>query len=136
MRRSKTSVLVVDASVIAPIVADNGPDGKRLRARVRGEMLHAPDLLRVEVLSVLRRQLRLKTITSRQARIAVDDLIDLPIEVYPTEPLLPRAWDLRNNVTAYDACYVSLAESLSCPLLTSEKRLARATTIRCPVETI
>ncbi len=135
-KRSGPSVLVVDASVVAPIVADGGSDGDRLRARVRGEVLSAPDLLPIEVLSVLRRQLRLNTITSPQASLAVDDLMDLPIEIYPTKPLLGRAWDLRNNITAYDACYVSLAESLNCPLLTADARLARAPTVRCAVETI
>lgn len=129
-------MLVVDASAVAPIVADQGADGRRLRARIRGEILSAPDLLRIEVLSVLRRQLFLETVTPQQASAAFDDLMDLPIEIYATKPLLRRAWNLRDNVTAYDACYVSLAVSLGCPLLTSDTRLANAPTITCSVETI
>jgi len=131
-RCSKPSVLVVDASVVAPIVADGGADGERLRERIRGEVLAAPDLL----LSVLRRHLLARTITSHQANVAVDDLLDLPIEVYPTAPLLRQAWNLRNDITPYDACYVSLARSLECVLLTSDARLARTPNIGCTVETV
>jgi len=116
-------------------VADGGADGERLRERVRGEVLAAPDLLRIEVLCVLRRHLLAKTITSRQANVAIDDLLDLPIEVYPTAPLLRQAWNLRDNITPYDACYVTLARSLECVLLTSDARLARSPTIGCTVET-
>lgn len=134
LKQSVPCVLVIDASVVAPIVADDGPDGRTLRARIHNEVLAAPDLLRVEVLSVLRRQLDSKMITSSQATNAVDDLLDLPIEIYPTEALLRRAWDLRDNVTPYDACYVTLAESLDCTLLTGDARLARAPTMRCAVE--
>jgi len=129
-------VLVVDASVVAPVVADGGPDGVRFRERLRGEQLAAPDLLRVEVLSVIRRQLHVATIDATQAEHAVTDLLDLPVTVYPTAPLLRRCWQLRDNLTAYDACYIALAETLGCSLLTADTRLSRAAGTRCPIEVI
>lgn len=129
-------MLVVDASVIAPVVADGGPDGIRLRARLRDEQLAAPDLLRLEVLSVIRRQFQVGTIDATQSERAVTHLLDLPIATYPTEPLLHRCWQLRDNLTAYDACYIALAETLGCILLTADARLARAPGSRCPIEVI
>jgi len=62
--------------------------------------------------------------------------MDLPILTYPTTPLLLRSWQLRSNLTSYDACYVALAEALSCTLLTADERLSRAPGIRCEVEVI
>jgi predicted nucleic acid-binding protein len=129
-------VLVVDASVIAPTVADGGPDGIRYRQRLHGEQIAAPDLLRVEVLSVVRRQLHVGTLDNTQAEQAVTDLLDLPITVYPTAPLLLRSWQLRDNLTAYDACYIALAETLGCGFLTADSRLSRAPGTRCPIEVI
>jgi len=129
-------VLVVDASVVAPAVADGGPDGVRFRQRLHGEQIAAPDLLRVEVLSVIRRQLHVGAIDVTQAEHAVTDLLDLPITVYPTAPLLLRSWRLRDNLTAYDACYIALAETLGWSLLTADTRLARAPGTRCPIEAI
>jgi predicted nucleic acid-binding protein len=127
-------VLVVDASVLAPAIADGGPDGERVRARFSGERLAAPDLVRVEVLSVFRRQLATGALTMRQAASAVDDLMSLPIDIYPAERLLRRAWALRSNVTPSDACYVALAEALECALLTADARLAGAPRTKCRFE--
>jgi predicted nucleic acid-binding protein len=124
-------VLVVDASVVAPLIADGGPDGEQFRAAVRGQTLAAPDLLRLEVLSVVRRHLAAGTVSPRQANNAVDDLLALPIVLYPTTPLLRRCWELRANVTAYDACYVALAETLDVALMTADVRLANAPGTRC-----
>ena len=129
-------MLVVDASVVAPLVADGGPDGDLCRAAVKGQVLSAPDLLRVEVLSVIRRHVASGQLTVRQANRAVDDLVALPIRVYPTAPLLQRCWDLRANVTSYDACYVALAEALGVPLLTCDAKLATAPGTRCTFELI
>ena len=92
--------------------------------------------MRVEVLSVLRRQHRRGALDAGQVAAAVDDLLDLEVEIYPTGPLLRRAWDLRENVTAYDACYVALAEALGCPLLTADARLSRAAGPTCEVELV
>lgn len=124
-------MLVVDASVVAPLVADGGPDGDLFRRAARGQILVAPDLLRVEVLSVVRRHVAAGTLSSQQANHAVDDLLALPVTLYPTTPLLRRCWELRENVTAYDACYVALAEVLDVALMTADARLASAPGTRC-----
>ena len=107
-----------------------------LRRRLRNEQLAAPDLLRVEVLSVLRRQLRIGHLDRDQAERAMDDLLDLSLAVYPTAPLLRGCWRLRENLTAYDACYVALAELLDCPLLTADARIARTPGIEVTVELV
>ena len=129
-------MLVVDASVIAPAIADGGSDGDVCRARIKGQSLAAPDLLRLEAMSVLRRQLANGSLTSKQARDALEDLVSLPLVVYPTAPLLRRGWELRDNVSAYDSCYVALAEALDCPLVTADKRLAIAPGTRCQFEVV
>ena len=129
-------MLVVDASDVAPLVADGGPDGAALRERLRGERIAGPDLLRLEVMSVVRRQLLAGELDTRQASQAIDDLLELPLVVYPSSALLRRAWSLRDNVTPYDACYVALAEALDCTLLTADARLARAPGSRCGIEVV
>lgn len=129
-------MLVVDASVLAPVVADDGPDGRRLRNRLRSEAVAGPDLLRIEVTSVVRRHAHEGRLTRDQAAAAIHDVLDFPVRVFPTAPLLPRVWDLRDNLSAYDACYVALAEALDTSLLTADRRLANAPSIRCPVEVI
>ena len=96
----------------------------------------APDLLRVEVLSVIRRHASSGELTKRQADHAADDLLALPITTYPTEPLLRRCWSLRGTVTAYDACYVALAEVLGVTLLTADAKLASAPGPRCQFSVI
>jgi predicted nucleic acid-binding protein len=129
-------VLVVDASVIAPVVADSGVDGETFRARLRGEVIAGPDLLRIEVVSVVRGQASAGALTVAQATAAIEDLVDLPLSVFPTARLLRRAWALRNTITPYDACYVALAEALGCPLLTADARLANARGPRCAIEVV
>jgi predicted nucleic acid-binding protein len=129
-------VLVVDASVLAPVVADAGSDGRRFRERLRGETVVGPDLLRVEVSSVLWRHASHGSLTPQQADAAIADLLAFPVTVYPTGPLLRRVWELRQNVTAYDACYVALAEAVGYPLVTADRRLASAPGIRCEVEVV
>ena len=88
--------------------------------------LAAPDLIDVEVMSVLRRWERAGEITTTRARQALDDLNALPIVRYPGRALLDRAWKLRHNVTAYDAQYVALAQILPAELLTTDVRMADA----------
>lgn len=127
-------MLVVDASVIAPAVADAGADGAAFRQRLRDQMIAVPDLLGVEVVSVLRRQVAASLLTPAQASAALDDLLELPLSVFPTGPLLRRVWQLRENLTAYDACYVALAEALDCTLLTADARLTNAPGARCSFE--
>ena len=129
-------MLVVDASVLAPAIADQGADGDRCRDAIRGQVLAAPDLLRVEVLSVLRRHAARGSITALQARNAVADLLALPLSVYPTAALLSRCWQLRGNVTAYDATYIALAEALGCVVITCDAKLANAPGPRCQIDLV
>lgn len=129
-------MLIVDASVLAPAIADGGPDGVRYRKRLRGESIGGPELVRIEVLSVLRRQVLHGSLTPTQAGVAVSDLGTLPISIFPIEALLERCWQLRDNVTPYDACYVALAEALDCVLLTADGRLAKASGPRCTLEVL
>lgn len=129
-------MLVVDASVLALAIVDAGTDGAAIRTRLRGETIAGPDLLRIEVLAVIRKQLIAGSLSTTQAAAAVDDLLDLPVSVFPSASLLRRAWALRDNVTAYDACYVALAEALDCPLLTADNRLANAPGTPCAVELV
>ncbi len=120
--------------MLAPAIVDAGADGDTLRARLRGETIAGPDLLRIEVLAVIRKRLITGALTPTQANDAVEDLLDLPVSVFPSAPLLRRAWALRDNVTGYDACYVALAEALDCTLFTADARLANAPGTSCAVE--
>ena len=129
-------MLVVDASALVPAIADGTDIGRQRRQRLGRERLDAPDLILVESLSVIRRQTLAGMLDPAQAEQAVDDLLALPIVIHPTAPLLRRAWELRSNVTPYDACYVALAEALNCPLLTGDARLARAPGLVCEVELV
>lgn len=127
-------VIVVDASVLVTALAVDDASGDRARQRLRGEFLAAPQLVDVEVASVLRR-LQLKgTLTVRRASLALTDLTDLPMERAAHLPLLPRCWDLRKNLTVYDAAYVALAEALGAPLLTADAAMARSARRTCSVE--
>ena len=127
-------MLVVDASALAPALADDGPDGDAARARLRGEDLVAPELIDLETVSVIRRQLQAGQLDTRRARFAVADLVELPLRRAPHRPLLGRCWDLRESLTAYDAAYVALAEVLGVVLLTADTGLARAPGPRCELE--
>lgn len=90
------------------------------------ETLHAPHLLDIEVTQVIRRYAATGEVDEGRGRAALEDLCDLPVRRYPHDVLLPRVWALRNNLTAYDAAYVALAEALDAVLVTRDKRLAGA----------
>jgi predicted nucleic acid-binding protein len=127
-------VIVVDASVVANVVGDDGSDGKRARREFRaaGDVA-APDLVDVETVAVLRKRWLAKTLSAPRFAFAVDDLEDLTIDRYPTLPFMRRAYELRDNLTPYDAAYVALAETLACELLTADQRLSKAHGPRCPI---
>jgi predicted nucleic acid-binding protein len=127
-------LIVVDASVLANAIGDDATDGKRARAEIRAAgYVAAPDLVDVETVAVLRRRWLAGTISERRFAIAIGDLEAIDIDRFPTLPLVRRAYELRANVTAYDATYVALAEGLSCELLTGDRRLATAPGPRCVV---
>ena len=118
---------VVDASaLIELLLGTTAATAVGARLFAPGETLHAPHLLDVEVANVLRRYAAKGQIDSERGRLALVDLADLPIRRYAHDRLLPRIWELRANLTAYDAAYVALAEALDAPLLTRDRRLAAA----------
>jgi len=131
-----TTVIVVDASVLVAALADDGPDGDVCRGRLVGRALAAPHLMDLEVGSVLRRLVRNGQVPERRARLALTDLAELPVQRAPSLPLLPRCWELKDNLTIYDAAYVALAEILDVTLLTADPRLGRATGPRCSIEVV
>ena len=85
---------------------------------------------------MLRRHASTGEMTSEQAGTAIADLLEFPIKVFPTSPLLRRVWELRFNLSAYDSCYVALAEAVDAVLLTADHRLAKAPGPRCPIEAL
>ena len=129
-------MLVVDASVLVVALGDDGPDGDGARARLRDEELAAPELIDLEIVSVLRRQLSAGALDAATAELVIEDLRDLPMQRAPHRPLLSRCWELRDNLTAYDAAYVALAEALDSVLLTADARLANAPGAMCTIEVL
>lgn len=129
-------MIVVDANVLAPALADDGADGDRARARLRDQALTAPELIDLEVASVLRRLSRAGQLPARRSEMALSDLLSLPLRRVPHRPLLRRCWSLRDSLTTYDAAYVALAESLDLILVTADVRLARAPGLECDVEVL
>lgn len=130
-------MIVVDASVLANAAGDDGDDGGRARAELRAATdVAAPDLVDVETTAVLRKRWRAGTISDRRFAEAIDDLEALHVDRYPTLPFMRRAYELRANVTAYDAAYVALAEVLGCELLTADRRLAGAPGLQCSIRVL
>jgi predicted nucleic acid-binding protein len=128
-------VIVVDASaLLEAILRTRAAKAVEDRLFAPGQTLHAPHLIDVEVAQVIRRYARNGEITGERARLALVDLADFPLRRYPHDFLLPRIWELRNNLTAYDAAYVALAEALDSPLLTRDRRLAAAPGHRAEME--
>ena len=130
-------MIVVDASILANVIGDDGVDGQRARSEVRaaGE-LASPDLVDVETVAVLRKRWIAGTISDQRFVEAIDDLEAIKLERYPALPLMRRSYELRATVTAYDATYVALAEVLGCELLTGDARLGRAPGPRCVVRLV
>jgi predicted nucleic acid-binding protein len=127
-------VVAVDASVIAPALTNEEELGDRLRERLERERLVAPALIDLEVASAWRGQVRAGRLSAGRAEVAFSDLAALRLERTRHGPLMGRIWELRDNLSAYDASYVALAEALDTILLTGDERLARAPGIQCEVE--
>lgn len=130
-------MIVVDASVLVNALADDAGDGDRTRRRLADDAdLHAPALIDLEVVSVLRRRAAAGDLDDRRARLALDDLAALALIRYPHLTFVERIWQLRATLTPYDAAYVVLAETMAATLVTADQRLARAPGPRCPVELV
>jgi predicted nucleic acid-binding protein len=127
-------VIVLDASMALELLLGGSRAG-RLRELLRsGERLCAPHLLDIEVAHVLRRYQRARALTPSRAGAAIEDLAELPLARHPHTPLLARIWELRDNLTGYDAAYVALAELMEAPLFTCDAKLAAAPGHRARIE--
>lgn len=130
-------MIVVDASVLANALADDGGDGALARAALRSSGgLTAPDLVDVETASVLRKRWLRGHLDDDRLEAAIGHLERLDLERVPTLRLVRRALALRRNVTAYDGCYVALAEVLGCRLVTGDARLAAAAASVCELHVL
>lgn len=118
---------VVDASAVVELLLRSAL-GERVRQRILNgsEELHAPYLIDIEVLHVLRRYNRIREMSDHRAEEAISDYLALAIERHSHEIVFARVWELRSNLTAYDAAYVALAELIGTPLVTVDRRLAKA----------
>lgn len=118
-------MIVADASVVVELLLQRGAVGP-LRARLAGEVVHAPTVIEVEALHALRRAALTGALSDDRAALARGAFASMPLVLYPHRPLMERMWALRHTHTAYDASYVALAELLPAPLITCDARLARS----------
>ncbi|GIF66465.1 ribonuclease VapC9 [Asanoa ishikariensis] len=125
--------LVLDASAAVALLADGGPAGEWVAETVTGSRLAAPELMPFEAANILRRHALAGLLDNTAAALAHADLVDLPVDLFSYRGLDERVWELRANLTVYDAAYVALAELLSAPLVTLDARIARAAGPKCPV---
>jgi predicted nucleic acid-binding protein len=129
-------VIVPDASVVVAALADNAGSGALAREALTGVDLHAPHLLDVEVTAALRGRVRGGHLPADVAGSVLRDLAELRVIRYPHAALLGRMWQLRENLTPYDACYLALAELLGATVVTGDQRMAAAPGLRCEVRVL
>ena len=123
--------LVVDASAVMAALVGSDADGRWAESVLRQDTLAAPHLMPVEAANILRRSGLAGSLSADAAALAHNDLVQLRVELFPYAPLAGRVWQLRENLTAYDAWYVALAEALRAPLVTIDRRLSRAPGPQC-----
>jgi len=131
-------VIVLDASAAIEWLI-RSPAGIKVDRRLfsfPAVTLHVPHLLDVEIARVLRRYVRENVMTASRGEEALQDLHDLPLNLYPHDILMPRVWELRAVLTAYDAVYIALAELLGAPLVTCDRKIALASSHRATVEVL
>lgn len=126
-------MIVVDASVLVGVVAEDGDEARQTRLEIAGRRLLAPEVVDLEVASAVRRARRAGRIGAGRAMQALAELAFLPISRVSHTMLLDRIWSLRDNLTVYDAAYVALAGLMEAPLYTRDARLARAPGLACEV---
>lgn len=129
-------MVVIDASVLVTALVDDGPDGRSVRGRLHGVQLAAPAHVDAEFLHALRGLVRSEQTSPARADRAIAHLVRTPLRRFELPVVAARTWQLRDNLTPYDAAYVALAELLSAPLVTSDGKLAMATGPRCFIELI
>ena len=124
---------VVDASVLVGALTDYGREGRWCKQALEQTEIAVPELALAEATNILRRLDLSRSISHLEATAAHRDLLRLAVERYPFGPFAGRVWELRENLTVYDAWYVALAEALDWPLLTLDRRLSRASGPLCEV---
>lgn len=125
--------VVCDASALVALLLDGGPDGGWVTEALSGADLIAPSLVEFEAANIIRRHDLAGLVSTDQAAQAHVDLLDLAIEHWPYELLAPRAWQLRQNLSIYDAGYVALAELTDATLVTLDQRISGAPGLRCTI---
>ena len=130
-------MIVVDASALIELLT-RSERGELVEARIlrASETIHAPALIDLEIAQVLRRYVASKQVPAHWPRMALDIAIAFPMTRYLHEPLMKRVWELKENVTAYDAAYIALAEALRAPLVTCDAKVGRTRGIHTTVEVI
>lgn len=123
--------LVVDSSLVVAALVDDGPEGRWAEGLLLDGPLHAPDLMPFEAANVLRRLTSAGRLSADIASLAHRNLLSLPVVLVPYEAVAHRAWELRENITAFDAAYVAVAELIRAPLATLDRKLAAAPGTRC-----
>lgn len=130
-------MIVADASAFVALLIDKPPGIRSLlvgRFYQPTESLHAPHLVSLEVMQTLRRHVFDGSLLESEALAALGRFREIPITRYPHEQFIERIWQLRNNVTAYDAAYVALSEALDAPLVTTDRRLGNASGHHAQIE--
>ena len=124
---------VIDGSLLLAALVDSGRDGQWAEDVIATHELAGPELTLVETSNVLRRLERAGRISQFEAVGAHRDMLRLDVELFPFRPFANRVWELRDNLTGYDAWYVALAEALDCPLATLDRKLGRAAGPLCEI---
>lgn len=127
--------VVCDASALVALLLDEGPDGRWVTEALAGSDLVAPSLVAFESANIIRRHELAGLVSTDQAAQAHADLLDLAIEHWPYQILASRTWELRRNLSSYDASYVALAELTGATLVTLDRRISRAPDLRCTIAT-
>ena len=128
-----SDLVVVDASVLADALCGSGPTADAARTAIRGRRWAAPEHLRVETFSVIRGRTLGSKLSPEAGERAVRRLGEVVVRTLSCLPLLDRMWQLRDNLSGYDAAYVAAAELLAVPLVTGDRRVAAAPGLRCRV---
>lgn len=132
---SSTNELVIDASAMVALLSDGGQLGDWASGEVSERALFAPELMRYETANILRRNRLAGILDETTASAAHRDLLDLVVHLEPYSVVAERVWELRDNLTVYDACYAALAELREAPLLTVDVKLSRSSGPRCAFRT-
>ena len=128
-------MIVIDSSVLIAALVEDTEDAVWARTLAADPDMHGPELVLAETMNGIRRSELNQAVSTVQAEFARNDLLRIGLNLYPFAPFAERIWDLRHNLTCYDAWYVALAETLGCPLVTLDHRMSRASGVQCQILT-